>query len=123
VAVGAGAAQRRSDRFQRVLRRIHRRRRLVAAMHHAVGAFLVVARAVGIPIGLFHQLLEGLGIAFAEEITGPLPTEIVARGIAPGGAVIALIAGEEIEEERRFAERPRLAAAAAEDVAEELFRL
>src|SRR6185312_6003838 len=41
--------------------------------------------------------------------------------VAPGRAVIALIAGEEVEEHARLAERPVLAAiAAGEDVAEQL---
>ena len=87
--------------------------RLVAAVHHAVGALLVVAGAVGVPVGFFHQLLEGLGVAFAEQVAGPLPAEHGARRVAPRRAVIGLVAGEEIEEQARLAERPGLAAAAA----------
>src|SRR5262249_6400321 len=91
-----------------------------AAMDHAIGTFLVVAGAVRVPVGLLHQLLEGLGIAFAEEIAGALPAEIGARRIAPGRAVVFLVAGEEIEEQRRLAERPLPALAQAENVAEQL---
>src|SRR5690242_17231836 len=88
---------------------------LEPAMHHAVRAFLVIADAVGVPVGLLHQLLEGLGIAFAEQIAGPLPSEDRASRIAPRRAVIGLIAGEEIEEHRGLAERPALAALAARE--------
>src|SRR3546814_9317300 len=38
--------------------RIGYRGRLVAAMHHAVGALLVVAGAVAVPVRLFHEFLE-----------------------------------------------------------------
>src|SRR6476469_10238104 len=97
------------------------RRGLVAGMHHAVGAFLVIAGAVGIPVGLFHQLLEGLGVAFAQQVTGPLPAEDGAGRIAPRRAVVTLVAGQEVEEQAGLAERPLFAApAAAEDVAEQV---
>ena len=72
--------------------------RLVAAMRHAVRALFVAAGAVGIPVGGLHQLLEGLGVAFAEQIAGLLPAEDVARRHAPRRAVEFLIAGEEVEE-------------------------
>ena len=82
-------------------------------MHHAVGALLVIADAVGVPVGVFHQLLEGLGVAFAEQVAGPLPAEDGARRVAPRRAVIGLVAGEEVEEQAGLAERPVLAAVAA----------
>ena len=86
--------------------------RLEAAMDHAVGAFFVIAGAIGVPIGFLHQLLEGGRIAFAEQIAGPLPAEDRASGIAPGRAVIGSIAGEKVEEKLRLEEGPRLAALA-----------
>src|SRR6185437_9014233 len=93
-------------------------------MHHAIRAFLVIAGAVRVPIRLVHQLRESLGVAFAEEIAGPLPAEIIARGVAPRRAMVALIAGEEVEEQRGLAERPFLRAVAAlEDAAEKLLGL
>src|SRR5688572_29284431 len=93
----------------------------VAAVHHAIGAFLVISRAVGIPVGLLHQLAERFGVAFPEEIAGPLPAEDGPRRISPRRAMIGLITGKKIEEEARLAERPGLAAAAArENVAEQL---
>src|SRR5690606_32081575 len=71
-----------------------------------------------------HQILEGLRVAFAEEVARALPAEDGTRRVAPGGAAIGLVAGEEVEEERGLAERPFPAAvAAAEDLAEELLRL
>src|SRR5208282_3447432 len=117
------SAQRDHERLERVPYRVVRRRRLVAAMHHAVGAFLVIARPVLVPVGRLHELLEAPRIAFAEEIAGALPAEHVARRVAPRGAVVLLIAGEEVEEETRLREAPLLAAPAPEDVAEELLGL
>jgi hypothetical protein len=93
-------------------------------MHHAVGAFLVIARPVSVPVGILHQLLEGLGIAFAEQVAGPLPAEYRPRRVAPGRAVIGLIAGEKIEEQSRLEDRPaRVSSLAAEDVTEQLLGL
>src|SRR6478672_7460565 len=90
-------------------------------MHHAVGAFLVIARAVAIPVRVLHQLLEGLGIAFAEQIAGALPAEHRAGRIAPGRAVIGLIAGEKIEKQPRLEERPAgPSPSPAKDIAEQL---
>src|SRR5690349_22214089 len=90
-------------------------------MDHALGALLVVADAVSVPVSGLHQLLEGLGVAFAEQVAGLLPAEHGAGRIAPWRAVIGLVAGEEVEEQAGLAERPLLAAVAAlEDVAEQL---
>ena len=92
-----------------------------AAMHHAVGAFLVIADAVFVPLGAFHQLLEGLHIAFAEQVTGLLPAEHAAQRHRPGRAFIGLVAGQEVHEQVGLGELPFLAAiAAAENVAEQL---
>jgi len=105
-ALGAGPAQRDLDR--REGRGEHRLRggRLVAAMGHAVRAFFVGAGAVGIPIGGFHQLREGLGVALAQQVAGLLPAENVARGHAPRRAVIGLVAGQEVQEQGGMDEVP-----------------
>src|SRR5262249_30145970 len=90
-------------------------------MHHAVGAFLVVSSAVGIPIGRCHQ---PLGVAFTDEVARTLPAEHRTGRIAPRRAVIALVAGEKVEEQPRLTERPvSRATSAAEDAAEQLLRL
>src|SRR6202041_3342761 len=93
-------------------------------MHHAIGAFLVIAGAVGVPVGLLHQLLEAAGIAFAEQVAGPLPAKIIAARAAPRRAVTSLVSGEEVEEEARLVELParlsRFLRVTAEDVAEQL---
>src|SRR5712691_12611686 len=105
------------------MNRIDNGRGLIAAVHHAIGAFLVVAGAVGIPIGLFHQLLEGLRITFAEQVAGALPAEIVARRVAPRGAMVGLVARQKIEEQGGLVERPARSVAvrlAFEDLAEQL---
>src|SRR5207302_3067694 len=89
-------------------------------VHHAVGALLVIAGAVSVPIGLFHQFPEGLCVALAEQVAGALPAEYGAGRVAPRRAVIFLIAGEEIEEQARLTELPRTPAiAATENVAEQ----
>src|SRR5262249_15775901 len=89
-------------------------------MRHAVRAFLVAAGAVGVPVGGFHQLREGLGVAFAEQIAGLLPAEDVAGRHAPRRAVILLIAGQEVEEKARVHELPAFALAEREDLAKQL---
>src|SRR5581483_5591338 len=48
-----------------------------------------------------------------------LPAEIVAARVAPRGAAVALVAGEEIEEQAGLVERPAPLRVAAEDVAEQ----
>src|SRR5712691_5868406 len=88
------------------------RGRLVAAMRHAVRAFLVLAGAVGIPVRGLHQLAERLGVALAQEVARLLPAENVARRHAPGRAVIGLVAGKEIQEQAGMNEGPALALAA-----------
>src|SRR6478735_1721799 len=60
--------------------RIFDRRRLVAAMHHAVGAFLILRRAVAQQCRYLQQLAQPLVSAFLDEITGQLPAEHVIRG-------------------------------------------
>jgi hypothetical protein len=121
LALGLDAADHVGERLERVLEGVLHRGRLETRMDHAVGALLVIADAVGVPIGALHQLLEGLGVAFAEQIAGLLPAEHGAGRIAPRRAVIGLVAGQEVEEQAGLAERPSLAAVAAlEDVAEQL---
>ena len=115
---GANALKRELETRERVAHRRVRRRRLVAAMRHAVGALLVAAGAVRIPVGRVHQFLERARIALAQQVARLLPAEDVARRHAPRRAVIGLVAGEEIEEEAGVHELPALAAAVGEDLAE-----
>src|SRR4029450_676951 len=88
--------------------------RLVAAVGHAVRALLVLAGAVGVPVGGLHQLAKRLGIALAQQIAGLLPAENVARRHAPRRAVIGLVAGQVIEEQAGMHELPLLALAVGE---------
>src|SRR6201988_3456992 len=92
-------------------------------MGHAVGTLFVLAGAVGLPVGGLHQLLEGLGVAFTEQIAGLLPAEDVACRHAPGRALVFLVAGEEVEEQAGMHEVPLLALAERKDVAEQLLGL
>src|SRR5713101_6879700 len=86
--LGADPAKSHCRRLQGMADGVHDGARLVAAMHHAVGAFLVIPGAVAVPIGLLHQLLESLGIAFTKQVAGPLPAKIIPGRIAPRGAAI-----------------------------------
>ena len=93
-----------------------------ARVHHAVGTLFVIAGAVVVPRGVVHQLFICLGVALAEQIARALPAKDGARRIAPRRALIGLIAREKIEEQCRLENRPSFAAAAAlEDIAEQLF--
>src|SRR5438270_13148270 len=95
--------------------------RFITAVHHAIGALLIVAGPVGVPIGFFHQRAKTLRVAFAQQVARTLPAEDVSCWIAPWRAAIVAIPGEEIEEQTGLTERPRArAAASAEDVAEQL---
>ena len=109
--------------LERIADRGMRRGRLIAAMGHAVGAFFVASGPIGIPVGGLHQLLEGLGVAFAEQIAGLLPAKQIARRHAPRRAVVFAVAGEEIEEQARMHQVPLLALAQSEDAAEQLLGL
>ncbi len=93
-------------------------------MDHAVGAFLIFADAIRIPIGCFHQLGIGLGVTFAQQIARALPAEDSPRRVAPRCAFVRAVTREKVEEQARLEERPFLAAIAAlEDIAEQLLRL
>src|SRR5438132_1656391 len=70
---------------------------LVAAVDHAVLALLVAAPvAVAFPARRLHQLLEGGGVAFLEQIARALPAEHVVGGIAPRRALEVPLAHEEL---------------------------
>ena len=90
-------------------------------MRHAVGALLVAAGAVGIPVGGFHQFRERLDVAFAEQVARLLPAEDIARRHAPRRAVEFLVAGEEVEEQGGVRQVPLLTLAEREDLAEQVF--
>src|ERR1700694_4570966 len=97
------------------------RGRLVTAVHHAIGALLVVAGTVRVPVGFLHQLAKAGRLAFTEQITGTLPTEDVPGWVAPRSATVFLVAGQEVEEKTRLAERPcARTSATAENVAKKL---
>src|SRR5208282_6004938 len=100
-----------------------RRRRLIAAMRHAVGALLISAGPVAVPVRRLHELLERRGISLAEEIAWLLPAEDVAGRHAPRRASEVAVAGEEIEEKARVHEAPPPALAHGENVSEQLLRL
>src|SRR6476660_5418793 len=97
------------------------RRCLVAAMHHAFGAFLIFRRTVVLPCRRVHEIAEALGIAFLQEITGPLPAEHVIRGVSPRRAVIFAASHQEVQEERGLIELPR-ALRTRENLGKQLFR-
>src|SRR3984893_5925974 len=97
------------------------RGRLVTAVHHAIGALLVVAGTVRVPVGFLHPLAKARRVAFTEQITGTLPTKDVPGRVAPRSAAVFLVAGQEVEEKTRLAERPcARTSATAENVAKKL---
>src|ERR1700730_12454260 len=94
---------------------------LVTAVHHAIGALLIVAGAVRVPIGFLHQLANAGRVDFTKPITGTLPAEEVPGRIARRSAAIFLVASQEVEEKTRLAERPcARTSASAENVAKKL---
>src|SRR5204863_15423 len=81
--------------------------------------------AVLVPVRALHEVLEARRVALVDEqIARPLPTEHVVGRIRPRRALIALVAGEEIDEQARLIEVPLAAALLAdlEDLAEQLLR-
>src|SRR3546814_7706442 len=100
--------------------RVGHRSAFIAAVDHAVGALLVVAGAVALPLGLRHQRLEARCIALVQQVAGPLPAEHVARGVAPRRALVGLVAGEEVEEQARPRDTPFPDLAAAAPIADKL---
>ena len=99
------------------------RRALETAVGHAVVAARIAADAVAVPLRVLHQRAKARRIALVRhQIARPLPAEYVVGRIAPRRALVALVAGEEIQVQRRVVEQPappRLPAA-REDFAEQL---
>src|SRR5207244_3739074 len=60
--------------------------------------------AVFLPGGLVEELAQGLGVAVADQVAGHAPALGIDRGIAPGGAVVFALAGQELQVERRAIE-------------------
>ena len=80
---------------------------LIAATDHAVGALGVAAgHAVVFPLGAFQQFLVTVGVALLKQIAGPLPSEDVIGGHAPGNAIVVALAHEEFKEQGRHVEFP-----------------
>jgi hypothetical protein len=97
-ALGPRASQENTQGFEWVVDRIIDGGTFITAVRHAVGAFWVVARAVTIPICFFDQSFKRRRVTFVhEQIAGPLPTEYIARRVAPRCTTIALITSEKIE--------------------------
>src|SRR6516165_12366311 len=93
-------------------------------MHHAVGALLIVPSTVCIPVGFVHQLIEGTGVALAEQVAGLLPAEDGPSRIAPWRAMVNLVSGKKVEEQAGLAERPLcFTRTAVEDITEKLLGL
>src|SRR6185312_17463290 len=110
-----------------LLQRAHRRedrRRLVAAVRHAVRALRVAALAsVFRPVGGLHQLLVRPAVAVGLQVTGALPSEDGVRRDAPRGALQVDLSLQEVEEDRRVVEAPPLPAVPGERLAEQRARL
>lgn len=87
--------------------RMFDRRALVSTVSHAIIAFRVLTGPIAMPVGLAHQFVKGVGIAFInEQVARFLPTEDVVGRITPWRAFIGLIAGQKIQVQARVIERP-----------------
>src|SRR5208283_967967 len=99
-------------------------RSLEPAVRHAVVAARISADTVAIPVGVLDERAIRRRIAFiGQQIARSLPAEYVVRRIAPWRALVALVAGEKIQEKSGMIERPGDAGGAApalEDLAEQL---
>src|SRR5262249_10621222 len=112
-----GLAQ-RPERAERVVDR----RRLVAAVDHAIATLLVTALlTVALPGRRLHQLTEARRVAFLQKVAGPLPAEEVERRVPPRRAVVLLLAHQEAQKEGRLVEPPPLLRV-PEHLGEELMR-
>src|SRR5271168_5065796 len=94
-------------------------------MRHAVVAARILADAVLFPLGVLDEGLVGGRITFVrQEVARLLPAENVVRWIAPRRALVGLVAGQKIQEQRGMIERPgrpsRRPAAPAKNIAEQL---
>ena len=70
-------------------------------MGHTVVALRVAAGSVVVPGSFFHELGEARGVAFVhQQIARLLPPKDVVRRVGPWRALIGLVAGQKIEEER-----------------------
>ncbi len=97
-AIGPRAPKINVKRFHGMCQSVMDRRSFETAVEHAVGAFGISIHAIVAPIGLIHQGFEAFGIAFVyQQITRLLPTEDIPCGVPPGGALISLVARQEIE--------------------------
>ncbi len=104
--------------FERVLHG----RALETAVSHAVVAPCIPADAIPAPVRVFDQrAVTGSVSLVGHEVTRPLPAEDVVGRVAPGRALIGLIAGQEVEKQARVIESPAPPAlpAAPEDLAKQ----
>src|SRR5690348_13129175 len=125
-ATQLGPADTRPESLEGVPERVIGRGALEAAMRHAVRTFRIAPDSVIFPIGLLDEILEGGNVAFVDEqIAGLLPTEHVPARHAPRGALVALVAAHEIEEQARLRQRPfaALFLPAPEDLAHQFLGL
>src|SRR5262245_4016142 len=91
-----GGLAQRPKRAERVVDR----RRLEAAMDHAVPTLLVAtASSVLLPRRRLHELLKARRVAFLQQVAGTLPAEEVEGRVSPRRAVVVLLAHQEPQEE------------------------
>ena len=89
-------------------------------MDHAILALGIAALpAVVLPLRGVQELLKRGRVALLEQIARPLPAKDGVQGIAPGRALEVLLAHQELQEQRRLVELPRLGLV-GQHVAEEL---
>src|ERR1700732_4341022 len=93
----ARTAQRSFERLERMGERVGDRSPFEAAVRHAIVTARVAPHAVALPVRILHQgAIAGSAAFVGEQVARPLPAEDVVGGIAPGRALIGLVAGEKI---------------------------
>src|SRR5580658_383072 len=95
---GARPAQRYGQCLERMAEGVIDGRAFEAAVRHAVVARRVTPDPIRLPVGLLHELAEGVSMAFiGQQVTGALPAEDIEGRGAPRSALVRLIAGEEVQ--------------------------
>src|SRR6266850_4587967 len=95
------------EQLERVAECVIHGRAFISAVSHAVVAGGIAAHTVLFPLGVFHERFERRRIAFVgQQVTRPLPTEQIVGRRAPRGALVGLVAGQEVQEQCRVVEGP-----------------
>ena len=85
-----------AKRLQRVPHRILYGGRFESAVHHAVGAFFVIAGSVRIPVGLVHQFAKGRAHSLRRADSRGAASRKRCASDCPTACTVLLVAGEKV---------------------------